>query len=216
MSQSDPSRHARQSPRPSPGASRSATARPALFVAVLGVLLSGGAFLMVGQATADPTTIQVYKTPTCGCCTLWIDHLRASGFVVEATDLPDLRTLKAMNGVPNELSSCHTATVDGYVIEGHVPASDIRRLLAERPKIAGLAVPGMPMGSPGMEHPDATRHEAYDVIAFGGQDGGGQDGVGREARSREARGEPAPRDRRDDAAKDEAAPARAIFSSHRP
>lgn len=166
MSESDPSQI--------PTSKRSAIARPAILIAVLGVLLSGGAFMMASHATADPTPtmIQVYKTPTCGCCTLWIDHLRASGFEVKATDLPDLSTLKAMNGVPNELSSCHTATIDGYVIEGHVPASDITRLLAERPKIAGLAVPGMPMGSPGMEHPDPRRHEAYDVIAFGGQGGG--------------------------------------------
>lgn len=174
MSESDSSQ--------SPTSKRSAVARPAIFVAVLGVLLSGGAFLMASHATADATTIQVYKTPTCGCCTLWIDHLRASGFEVKATDMPDLSTLKAMNGVPNELSSCHTATVDGYVIEGHVPASDITRLLAERPKIAGLAVPGMPMGSPGMEHPDSRRHEAYDVIAFGGQGGKGE-GAARDART---------------------------------
>lgn len=147
--------------------------RPMILVALSSLLLTGLALsmameAMAGQAAAaDAVTIQVYKTPTCGCCTKWIDHLRAAGFDVEATDLPDLTTLKAMNGVPNALSSCHTATVDGYVLEGHVPASDVRRLLAERPKIAGLAVPGMPMGSPGMEHPDPRRHEAFDVIAFG-------------------------------------------------
>jgi hypothetical protein len=126
--------------------------------------------LMVGCGRAEAETIQVYKTPTCGCCTKWIEHLRADGFTVEATNMSDLAALKAMNGVSTELSSCHTALVEGYVLEGHVPASDVRKLLAERPQIAGLAVPGMPMGSPGMEHPDPKRHEAYDVLAFGLQD----------------------------------------------
>lgn len=118
-------------------------------------------------ASADEPTIQVYKTPTCGCCTKWIDSLRAAGFEVEATNMPDLSELKAANGVPPRLSSCHTALVEGYVIEGHVPAADLRRLLRERPAVAGLAVPGMPLGSPGMEHPDRSRHEAYEVISFG-------------------------------------------------
>ena len=133
------------------------------------VALSTLLFLTAGQTSAaDPTpTIQVYKTPTCGCCTKWIDSLRAAGFEVEATNMSDLTALKAMNGVPEQLSSCHTAIVAGYVIEGHVPAADLARLLAEKPKIAGLTVPGMPMGSPGMEHPDPSRHEAYDVLAFG-------------------------------------------------
>ncbi|MDG2049590.1 MAG: DUF411 domain-containing protein [Myxococcota bacterium] len=111
--------------------------------------------------------IQVYKTPTCGCCGNWVNHLRAAGFDVKTTDLPDLTALKRSNGVPQSMASCHTALVGGYVIEGHVPASDIRRLLKERPRVAGLAVPGMPMGSPGMEHPDPRRHEAFEVIAFG-------------------------------------------------
>ena len=136
-------------------------------VALLVTVLAGSVFLLASGATADSATIQVYKTPTCGCCTKWIDHLRAAGFEVEATDMPDLTTFKAMNGVPDGLTSCHTAMVEGYVIEGHVPASDITKLLQERPKIAGLAVPGMPMGSPGMEHRDPSRHEAFDVIAFG-------------------------------------------------
>ncbi|MFO0688565.1 MAG: DUF411 domain-containing protein [Myxococcota bacterium] len=119
------------------------------------------------EAGPERPTIQVFKTPTCGCCTKWIDHLEAAGFEVAATDLPDLASLKAEKGVPPELGSCHTAVVDGYVIEGHVPAEDITRLLAERPAVAGLAVPEMPLGSPGMEHPDPSHHQPYEVLAFG-------------------------------------------------
>ena len=146
---------------------RSSRFGPGFFAAFVAAILVAGAFSMFGSRPADATTIQVYKTPTCGCCTKWIDHLRDAGFEVEATDLPDLSRLKAENGVAHGLSSCHTALIEGYVLEGHVPASDIERLLAERPAITGLAVPGMPMGSPGMEHPDPSRHEAYDVLAFG-------------------------------------------------
>jgi hypothetical protein len=118
-------------------------------------------------AFAETPRIEVFKTPTCGCCTKWIDHLRAAGFRVDATELPDLTAIKAANGVPPQLASCHTALVDGYVIEGHVPASDLKRLLKDRPAVSGLAVPGMPMGSPGMEHPDPRRHQTYDVMSFG-------------------------------------------------
>lgn len=134
----------------------------AIATASLFVFASGSA-----MAKDPQPTIQVYKTPTCGCCTKWIDSLRAAGFKIEATDMPDLTALKAVNGVPAKLSSCHTALVSGYVIEGHVPADDLKRLLRERPAIAGLSVPGMPLGSPGMEHRDPSRHEAYDVLAFG-------------------------------------------------
>ena len=119
------------------------------------------------NAEADEPTIQVFKTATCGCCSKWIDHLEGAGFEVEAQDLPDLESLKRENGVPAALTSCHTALVAGYVIEGHVPAADIERLLAERPAISGLAVPEMPLGSPGMEHPDPSRHQPYQVMSFG-------------------------------------------------
>ena len=102
-----------------------------------------------GQATA--ATIAVIKDPNCGCCSEWVEHLRREGFTVSVTDTPDQPARSAQLGVPEELRGCHTATIDGYVIEGHVPAADIRRLLAERPAGVGLAVPGMPMGSPGME-----------------------------------------------------------------
>jgi len=112
---------------------------------------------------AELPTITVYKSPTCGCCAKWVDHVEEHGFKVVVHDTNELTRVKAMAGVPARLSSCHTAIVDGYVIEGHVPADLIRRLLEERPEVVGLAVPGMPMGSPGMEGP---YKDAYDVLAF--------------------------------------------------
>jgi hypothetical protein len=117
-------------------------------------------------ATASDADVVVYKSPTCGCCSGWIEHLRESGYSVEAVDLvqySELSATKREHGVPDDLGSCHTAVVEGYTIEGHVPAEVIERLLRERPDIAGLSVPGMPIGSPGMEGPDP---EAYDVMAF--------------------------------------------------
>ncbi|MGH7427084.1 MAG: DUF411 domain-containing protein [Candidatus Methylomirabilaceae bacterium] len=107
--------------------------------------------------------VTVYKSPTCGCCTKWIEHLRAAGFTVEAHDTDDLASVMANFGVPSSLGSCHTGEVGGYVIEGHVPADLIKKALAEHPAILGLAVPGMPIGSPGME---GSRAERYNVIAF--------------------------------------------------
>ena len=97
-----------------------------------------------------PTAL-VYKTPTCGCCSLWVDHLREAGFEVDARDLNDIIPVKIDAGVPPRMSSCHTALIDGYVVEGHIPAEHVKRLLDERPDIVGIAVPGMPIGSPGME-----------------------------------------------------------------
>ena len=119
---------------------------------------------LVACAQAQATTIAVIKDPDCGCCTEWVAHLRSAGFVVEVTDTPDQPARSAQLGVPAELRGCHTATIGGYVIEGHVPAADIRRLLAERPKAIGLAVPGMPMGSPGMEQ--GGRTEPFVTVLF--------------------------------------------------
>lgn len=112
-----------------------------------------------------PVRMVVYKTPTCGCCKSWVEHVQAAGFQVEVHDMPDVTPVKNEHGLPQHLASCHTALVDGYVVEGHVPADVIRRLLAERPEVAGIAVPGMPAGSPGMEVPGG-RTDPYDVIAF--------------------------------------------------
>ena len=111
-------------------------------------------------------TLTVYKSPTCGCCRNWVEHMRANGFHVIAVDQPDVTPVKREHGVTEQLASCHTALVSGYAIEGHVPAADVRRLLAERPAgVRGLAVPGMPTGSPGMEMP-GTPPDRYDVVAF--------------------------------------------------
>jgi Cu/Ag efflux protein CusF len=113
---------------------------------------------------AQATTVQVWKDPNCGCCQLWVEHLQASGFKVEVFDVGNTAARKRL-GMPEKLGSCHTASVGGYVIEGHVPAPDIHRLLKDRPTALGLAVPGMPIGSPGMDGPEYKgRKDAYDVL----------------------------------------------------
>lgn len=111
--------------------------------------------------------VTVYKSPTCGCCKAWVKHLQANGFSVTTHDVADLGPYKTANGVPAALGSCHTAKVGGYVIEGHVPANDIKRLLKERPAVRGLAVPGMPVGSPGMEQ--GAQKDRYEVLTFDAQ-----------------------------------------------
>lgn len=117
------------------------------------------------QAEALPL-VTVTKDPSCGCCGDWIAHVRAAGFPVRVVESDDVFSLKHRLGVTDDLASCHTAEVDGYVVEGHVPAGAVKRLLAERPAGIGLAVPGMPAGSPGMEYPGAAP-QPYDVILFG-------------------------------------------------
>jgi hypothetical protein len=112
---------------------------------------------------ASATEITVYKSPSCGCCSKWEDHLRANGFDVVSKHVEDVAPVKAWLGVPSGLEACHTAEVDGYVVEGHVPADLIKRLLQERPRVMGLAVPGMPQGSPGMEQ---GYKEPYDILTF--------------------------------------------------
>jgi len=119
--------------------------------------------LGTGAGAQAPTAVSVFKSATCGCCAKWVEHLRANGFTPTATNVDDLDAVKVKYHVPQAVQTCHTAVVGGYVIEGHVPASDIKRLLKERPAISGLAVGGMPAGSPGMEG-GATRR--YDVLSF--------------------------------------------------
>lgn len=120
-------------------------------------------FFLFGTGISVAAEIAVYKSPTCGCCSAWVDHLKDSGFQVKAYNMQNMNEIKQRLGVTPKLASCHTAVVDGYVIEGHVPATDIKRLLKERPQVKGLTVPGMPMGSPGMEGP---RKDHFDVLTF--------------------------------------------------
>ena len=114
--------------------------------------------------------VAVYKTPWCGCCKLWVEHLRKAGFTVEVHDVEDLDAEKDRMGVPADKRSCHTAEVAGYYVEGHVPAADIKRLLKDKPKAEGLVLPGMPMGSPGMEMPDGRSQPfAVELVDAKGQ-----------------------------------------------
>ncbi len=134
-----------------------------------GFLSAMGTNSFAASSADEAKKITVYKDPNCGCCGNWIKHLEGAGFQVTAHNREDMGAVKAAHGVPEALHSCHTGLVDGYVIEGHVPAADIMRFLAERPKAQGpkalgLSVPGMPMGSPGMEYGD--ERDAYDVILF--------------------------------------------------
>jgi hypothetical protein len=112
-------------------------------------------------ASAAAPIIEVYKSATCGCCKAWVEHLEANGFTVKAHNVDNPSDYREKFGIPNALGSCHTGMVAGYALEGHVPASEIKRLLAEKPKAVGLSVPAMPMGSPGME---GSRKDPYDVL----------------------------------------------------
>ncbi|MGH8584351.1 MAG: DUF411 domain-containing protein [Gammaproteobacteria bacterium] len=119
-----------------------------------------GLTFATGALAADLT---VYKRPTCGCCKKWVDHMRAAGFTVTVNDVKSVEPVKREHAVPPGMASCHTALVEGYVVEGHVPVDVVQRLLKERPKVSGIAVPGMPMGSPGMEGP---RQDSYEIYTF--------------------------------------------------
>ena len=129
----------------------------------LALVLTTGAARPSATANSKGPTITVYKDANCGCCKNWIEHLIKHGYRVDAKDSDDMTEIKRSLGVPDALTSCHTAVVNGYLIEGHVPAADIARLLKTKPKVLGLAVPGMPMGSPGME---GQRSQKYDVLSF--------------------------------------------------
>lgn len=129
-----------------------------LVLAAVVVAVSAG-----GAGAQSAPAVAVFKSPTCGCCAKWVEHLRANGFAPTATNVDDINAVKTRHNVPKSVQSCHTALVGGYVIEGHVPASDIKRLLKERPAISGLAVAGMPVGSPGME---GATPQPYDVLSF--------------------------------------------------
>lgn len=124
----------------------------AILAGVFGVHLS---------ASATAPVIEVYKSESCGCCSEWVEHLQSNGFTVKAQNVANPSDYREKFGMPQELGSCHTGLVQGYALEGHVPAAEIKRLLAEKPKAKGLAVPSMPMGSPGME---GHRNDPYDVL----------------------------------------------------
>lgn len=130
------------------------------------LIASAGLFSISSAACAQTpreTALTVYKTPTCGCCDGWVAHMREAGFAVTVNNVPDTGPVRARHGLPDALAACHTGLVGGYLIEGHVPAADVRRLLAQKPAAIGLAVPGMPMGSPGMETLRNDR-DPYDTL----------------------------------------------------
>lgn len=130
---------------------------------VLIAALLGIGWWLAAPAPAHAGEITVYKSPTCQCCELWLRHMRRAGFEVTERNVPDMAAIKTEHGVPGTLASCHTTLVGGYVVEGHVPADLVARLLEERPAVAGLAAPGMPVGSPGME---GIGRQAYEVLTF--------------------------------------------------
>ena len=125
---------------------------------------SGAVTLASAGSVAPLPTMTVYKSPSCGCCKGWVEHAERAGFTVAVRDTADVSPVKRAYGVDPKLYSCHTTVVGGYVVEGHVPLEDVKRMLAERPRIAGIAAPGMPVGSPGMEQ--GTQKDPFDVIAF--------------------------------------------------
>ena len=121
-------------------------------------------FLTASLLTAAGPQMTVYKTPTCGCCGKWVEHMKASGFEVKVLDVQSTAPYRQQYGVPDKVLSCHTGVVEGYAVEGHVPAADVKRLLKSKAKVKGIAVPGMPIGSPGMEQ--GPRQDAYSVVSF--------------------------------------------------
>ena len=121
--------------------------RPSIRLFVAGTLLALG-------SAAHAATMTVYKSASCGCCAKWVEHVQKHGFTVKVVNVDDIMAVKAKAGIPDAMASCHTTKVGGYVVEGHVPVADIRKLLASKPNAVGIAVPGMPMGAPGMEHGD--------------------------------------------------------------
>lgn len=131
------------------------------FVSLIAAAVLGAS---ASATVADDAMVVVHKDPNCGCCSLWVQHLRDAGFAVRVEEVADLKAVRARLGVPAALAACHTAEVAGYVLEGHVPAEAVRRLLSERPNAKGIAVPGMPVGSPGME---GGQPQPFTVVLFG-------------------------------------------------
>jgi len=132
---------------------------------IMGLMIAGWLSMIGVSSAAQATDVEMYKSPNCECCTGWAEHLRKAGFSVTVHKRDDMDAIKRKYGVPEKLASCHTAVVDGYILEGHVPAQDVERLLKEHPKVAGLTAPGMPMKSPGMQAVGRSP-QGYDVLAF--------------------------------------------------
>ena len=146
-----------------PAQSKLKSVRTLVASALLGLTTLGG----ISTAVAAEDEVVMYKDPNCGCCGKWAEHMREHGFKVKEVATTQMGQVKGEAGVPQALGSCHTARVGGYVVEGHVPAADVRRMLTEKPAIAGISAPGMPMGSPGMEGPYPA--DRYDVVSFDAQ-----------------------------------------------
>ena len=146
-----------------PAQSKLKSVRTLVASALLGLSTLGG----ISTAVAADDEVVMYKDPNCGCCGKWAEHMRTHGFKVKEVATTQMGQVKGEAGVPQALGSCHTAKVGGYVVEGHVPAADVRRMLTEKPAIRGLSAPGMPLGSPGMEGPYPA--ERYDVVSFDAQ-----------------------------------------------
>lgn len=126
--------------------------------------LLAGSLNTRAEEAGKPAEMTVYRSPTCGCCGKWLDHVNQKSFNIKDVISDDMQAIKEKYGVPEKLASCHTAVVDGYVIEGHVPVADIQKLLQTKPKVLGIAAPGMPMGSPGMEM--GSQKQDYQVMSF--------------------------------------------------
>lgn len=135
--------------------------------AALALAGGGAAYLLTGARPANAAGT-VVKSPLCGCCNAWVTHMAEAGLPLTVENTSDVEPFKREHGVPAHMVSCHTAVIDGYVIEGHVPAGQVQRLLAERPAIRGLAVPGMPEGSPGMEGPNPEAYTVHALLNHGG------------------------------------------------
>jgi hypothetical protein len=140
------------------------------FLTLVGGLVAASTPLLSGGPSMARPPMRVHRDPSCGCCEAWVAHVRRVGFDARIEVAADIDAVKQRLGVPEALASCHTAEIDGYLLEGHVPAATIEKLLAERPAIRGLAVPGMPIGSPGMETPGMAP-EPFQVVAFAANGG---------------------------------------------
>lgn len=153
----------RGAPRESSESATTAAATPAAVQSDAVTATASAAASASASIVPAGTTITVYKSPTCGCCGKWEDHMRGAGFTVKSVPTNDLDAVKRTHAIPMNMQSCHTGLVNGYVVEGHVPAVDVARMLSEKPDIRGIAVPGMPAGSPGME---GAWRDAYDVVTL--------------------------------------------------